>query len=541
MQEGYSIDSLETWDKLIRRFLPPSMILLPSVLKHCIEYFSSSNKSSLSQTFCNVIGIIITSAIVSPYLIIPAIVLAIISIPFRKFYLRTGRDIQRLDAIARSPVYSHISTTFDGLTALRAFGLQERFERQYLQYMNDATSTRFLVLSTGRGYSFCLDIFALAYICAVNMFLMVFPDGIPGGDVGLVLSSVLVLIGLFQSTVRKTADFETQMVSCERVLEYGTLQSEAPLTFDHQKNPHFEKKLKNWPQKGSIKFNKIYVSYDVNEEKPVLKDVTFKIKGGEKIGIVGRTGAGKSSLISVLFRLVEPSSGDIVIDNIDTQLVGLHELRNKISIIPQDPVLFSGTVRRNLDPFNLYDDTQLWAALNDANLSSAVHDMTGGLEGRIVEGGLNLSVGQRQLLCLARALLKNNKILVLDEATANVDLETDELIQKTIKTNFKGCTVITVAHRLNTIIDMDKVMVLDAGRVVEFDEPFTLLSKGHGYFHSMVRQTGDQFCKLLYSLAKNAYYKKREEDISRQIVLTGSRGASRIGSRIGSMELLTEK
>lgn len=470
-----------------------------------------------SQTLLNVVGILITSAIVSPYLMIPAIVLAILSVPFRRVYLRTARDIQRLDAIARSPVYSHISSTFDGLTALRAFGLEERFQNQFFIYVEDSTGVRFLVLATGRAYSFCLDSFALVYICAVCFFLMAFPDGIPGGDVGLVLSQVLVLIGLFQGCVRKTADFETQMVSCERVLEYGELPMEASLNnfVVENQNPLVQQKIDDWPKGGSIKFKNVSVAYGDPEAEPdaapklVLKNLTFKVKGGEKIGIVGRTGAGKSSLISVLFRLIEPD-GEVIIDNIDTQMLGLHELRRKISIIPQDPILFSGTVRRNLDPFHKYTDLELWTCLEDANLKAAVEAMPGQLEGVITEGGSNLSVGQRQLLCLARALLKNNNILVLDEATANVDLETDELIQKTIKTKFVGCTVLTVAHRLNTIIDMDKVLVLDAGKVVEFGEPYILLQEKDGVFSSMVKQTGATFSIMLYNHAKKAYYAKHE-------------------------------
>lgn len=224
-----------------------------------------------------------------------------------------------------------------------------------------------------------------------------------------------------------------------------------------------------------------------------------------QVGIVGRTGAGKSSLISVLFRLIEPH-GEVVIDNIDTQIVGLHELRSKISIIPQDPILFSGTIRQNLDPFSKYADYQLWNCLKDANLAAAVKIMPGGLDASVSEGGSNLSVGQRQLLCLARALLKRNKILVLDEATANVDLETDALIQEAIRTKFNDCTVLTVAHRLNTIIDMDRVLVLDAGKVVEYDEPFILLTeKPNGYFTGMIKETGEQMSQLLLSSARKAF------------------------------------
>lgn len=517
-------------------------------------------------TTATIVGILIQAGYVHPYQLIPATLLIMLAVPFRKVYLRTARDVQRLDAIARSPVYSHIAATFDGLTAIRAFNLQHLFQAQYYTYINDSTSVRFLVLATGRAYSFCLDLFALLYIIAVCILLMAFPSGLPGGYVGLILSSILNLIGLFQSAVRKTADFETQMVSCERVLEYGKLPQEAPLTnFTREdddeddfrpkggccswirklrkskqtekpleiKSSHhvkkdvmnmsqdempyeqvIRKKIKVWPTEGCITFRKIVVSYSTDESKPVLKGVSFVIKGGEKVGVVGRTGAGKSSMISVLFRLIEPNSGDVIIDNIDTQLLGLHELRSKISIIPQDPILFSGTVRSNLDPFSQYKDILLWAVLDNANLKSTVITMGNGLDSKISEGGSNLSVGQRQLLCLARALLRQNKILVLDEATANVDMETDELIQRTIKTKFTSCTVITVAHRLNTIIEMDKVLVLDAGLVVEFDEPYILLSSGRkehqaGYFASMCKETGPASHAALYAAAKKAFYERR--------------------------------
>ena len=209
----------------------------------------------------------------------------------------------------------------------------------------------------------------------------------------------------------------------------------------------------------------------------------------------------------MFFRLVEPE-GSITIDGIDISKLGLHDLRGKISIIPQDPVLFSGTIRNNLDPFKQYPDDKLWESLRESNLSVAVESMPGNLDANVTEGGSNLSVGQRQLLCLARALLKNNRILVCDEATANVDLETDELIQNTIKSKFQECTVLTVAHRLNTIIDMDKILVMDSGQVIEFDEPFILLKNPQGVFYSMVKETNPSYEKKLHRLAEHAYFKR---------------------------------
>ena len=222
----------------------------------------------------------------------------------------------------------------------------------------------------------------------------------------------------------------------------------------------------------------------------VLKGISCQVKGGEKIGIVGRTGAGKSSLTMAMFRLVEPAQGTITIDGLDSANLGLHDLRTKVTIIPQDPVLFSGTLRMNLDPFNIYSDEKIWSALKLSHLHAFVSSLEDGIMYNISEGGENLSVGQRQLVCLARALLKKTRILVLDEATAAVDLETDDLIQGTIRKEFRESTVLTIAHRLNTIMDYDRIMVLDKGLIAEFDTVKCLVKKKDGIFHSMVKDAG---------------------------------------------------
>lgn len=273
----------------------------------------------------------------------------------------------------------------------------------------------------------------------------------------------------------------------------------------------------------SLHYTYIIVCRYFPTDPPVLRDLTFLVEPKEKIGIVGRTGAGKSSTINALFQLSE-TSGSIIIDGIDITQIGLHDLRPKISIIPQEPVLFSGTMRKNLDPFEEFTDSQLWKSLEEVELKEAVQDLSLGLNSQMSEGanflvvdsriiglmiffsgGTNFSVGQRQLVCLARAILRNNKILVMDEATANVDPQTDALIQNTIRRKFADCTVLTIAHRLNTVMDSDKVLVMDAGSVKEYDHPFVLLQDKSGIFYGMVHQTGKSVSESLYQIAKENF------------------------------------
>jgi ATP-binding cassette subfamily C (CFTR/MRP) protein 4 len=226
-----------------------------------------------------------------------------------------------------------------------------------------------------------------------------------------------------------------------------------------------------------------------------------------QIGIVGRTGAGKSSLISALFRLAEPQ-GHVIIDGVDICQLGLHEIRSKLSIIPQDPVLFGGTVRYNLDPFNQFDDEKIWTALSQVQLKDVVETLEGQLDGIVNEGGSNFSVGQRQLFCLARALLRNNTILILDEATANVDLETDGIIQSVIRQKFINCTTLTIAHRLDTVMDCDRIMILRKGELIEFSEPHMLLQDPSSYLSKLVNHTGPAAAQRLRDMALDAHNKK---------------------------------
>ncbi|XP_037509647.1 ATP-binding cassette subfamily C member 4 isoform X1 [Rhipicephalus sanguineus] len=464
--------------------------------------------------FLNLVGVLVVVAVISPWIIIPTLILFVLFFYLRRFYMRTARDVKRLEGVTRSPVFSHLSTSLYGLSTIRAFNAQRTFERMFDLKQDHHTSAWYMFLCTARWFGITLDSICFAYITIVTMSLALSSDGsVSGGGVGLAIANALMLTGMFQWGVRQSAEIESQMTSVERVLEYSCVEPEAQLESSPGKKPPA-----TWPEHGAITFDGVSLSY-TKGEPPVLKELHCHIKAREKIGVVGRTGAGKSSIIAALFRMTEPD-GAILIDGVDIRFIGLHDLRSKISIIPQDPVLFTGPVRRNLDPFSEHSDTELWKALEEVRLKASIQDLQGGLSAEVSEGGGNFSVGQRQLICLARAVLRQNKILVMDEATANVDPRTDALIQTTIRENFANCTVITIAHRLHTIMDSDRVIVLDAGCIVEFDEPYELMKSESSQFTSMVQNTGPSMARQLWNMAREAHAQRRvhshHEDVHRE-------------------------
>ncbi|KAF0310803.1 Multidrug resistance-associated protein 1 [Amphibalanus amphitrite] len=399
-------------------------------------------------------------------------------------YVSTSRQLKRLESVSRSPIYSHFSETITGSMTIRAYGKVQDFMLQSEAKVDDNQACYYPSMIANRWLSFRLDMIGTCITFFASLFAVLARDSIDVGLVGMSVSYAMQVTQTLNWLVRMTSDVETNIVAVERIKEYSETPQEAVWVDESRPRPPPE-----WPQSGRVQFNNYQTRYRPGLEL-VLKGIDADIAGGEKIGIVGRTGAGKSSLTLALFRIIEAAAGDITLDGIRISDIGLHDLRSKITIIPQDPVLFSGTLRQNLDPFDQYSDDQVWAALEHSHLKTFVKGLAAGLQHEISEGGGNLSVGQRQLICLGRALLRKTKILVLDEATAAVDLETDDLIQATIRSEFADCTVLTIAHRLNTIMDSTRVMVLDAGRIKEMAPPSQLLADKSSAFYSMAKDAG---------------------------------------------------
>ncbi|XP_037038321.1 probable multidrug resistance-associated protein lethal(2)03659 isoform X1 [Bradysia coprophila] len=468
----------------IDTLLPPSFI---DCLSFFLEFFAT----------------IVIVAIANYWLLIPTLIMTIFFYILRYIYISTARSIKRVESLTLSPIYSHINSTLQGLSTVRASKAQHVLESEFYIHSDYNTGASYLKLTTNRAFAFWLDVVCVFYIGVVTFsFLVIDNKNVRSGNIGLAILNCINLIGMCQWGMRQTAEIESQMTSVERVMEYADLKSEAALESEPKYQPP-----PNWPSSGEIRFNDLNFKYSENGDF-VLRNVNLLIRPREKIGIVGRTGAGKSSIVQAIFRLAE-LNGEIVIDGIATSTLGLHDLRKRISIIPQEPVLFSGTLRFNLDPFDEHTDGKIWDALEQVELKSFVSSSLNGLDCRIMDGGLNFSMGQRQLVCLARAILRNNKILICDEATANVDPETDKLIQTTIRKKFSGCSVLTIAHRLHTVMDNDRILVIDAGNVVEFGHPYELLQRSDGHLTKLVNQTGSETSDVLMRIAAESFSTNR--------------------------------
>ncbi|XP_032319024.1 multidrug resistance-associated protein 7 isoform X4 [Camelus ferus] len=417
-----------------------------------------------------------------PWLLLLLPPLSIIYYCMQRRYRASSRELRRLGSLTLSPLYTHLADTLAGLPVLRAAGASYRFEEENQRLLELNQRCQFAASATMQWLDIRLQLMGAAVVSAIaGIALVQHQQGLANpGLVGLSLSYALSLTGLLSGLVSSFTQTEAMLVSVERLEEYSCDLPQEPQGRQPQLGI-------GWLTRGSVEFQDVVLVYRPGLPN-ALDGVTFCVQPGEKLGIVGRTGSGKSSLLLVLFRLLEPSSGTVLLDGVDTSQLELAELRSQLAIIPQEPFLFSGTVRENLDPRGLYEDRALWQALEQCHLSEVIISL-GGLDRELGEGGRSLSLGQRQLLCLARALLTDAKILCIDEATASVDQKTDQLLQQTICQRFANKTVLTIAHRLNTILNSDRVLVLQAGRVVELDSPAALSSRPHSLFQQLLQSS----------------------------------------------------
>ncbi|KAG8363493.1 hypothetical protein BUALT_Bualt19G0028100 [Buddleja alternifolia] len=405
-----------------------------------------------------------------------------ICIWYQQYYIPTARELARLAGIERAPILHHFAESLSGAATIRAFDQKERFTDANLCLIDNHSRPWFHNVSAMEWLSFRLNQLA-NFVFAFSLVLLVtLPEGIINPSIaGLAVTYGINLNALQASVIWNMCNAENKMISVERVLQYSNLASEAPLVIEDSRPPA------NWPEIGNICFTNLQIRYA--EHLPsVLKNITCTFPGRKKVGVVGRTGSGKSTLIQAIFRIVEPREGSIIIDDVDISKIGLHDLRSRLSIIPQDPTMFEGTVRGNLDPLDQYSDAEIWEALDKCQLGGIIRPKPEKLESTVVENGENWSVGQRQLFCLGRALLKKSSILVLDEATASVDSATDGVIQKIISREFKDRTVVTIAHRIHTVIDSDLVLVLSDGRIAEYDTPAKLLERENSFFSKLIKE-----------------------------------------------------
>ncbi|PON96560.1 ATP-binding cassette containing protein [Trema orientale] len=402
------------------------------------------------------------------FLLIP---LAWLNVWYRGYYLASSRELTRLDSITKAPVIHHFSESISGVMTIRSFRKQGSFCDENLRRVNANLRMDFHNNGSNEWLGFRLELLGSFILCLSTLFMILLPSSIiKPENVGLSLSYGLSLNGVLFWAIYMSCFVENRMVSVERVKQFTKIPSEAEWRIRDRLPPP------NWPAQGNVHLKDLQVRYRPNTPL-VLKGITLSINGGEKIGVVGRTGSGKSTLIQVFFRLVEPSGGRIIIDDIDISVLGLHDLRSRFGIIPQEPVLFEGTVRSNIDPVGDYSDEEIWKSLERCQLKDVVAAKPEKLDAPVVDNGDNWSVGQRQLLCLGRVMLKRSRLLFMDEATASVDSQTDAVIQRIIREDFASCTIISIAHRIPTVMDCDRVLVVDAGRAKEFDKPSRLIER----------------------------------------------------------------
>jgi len=419
----------------------------------------------------------------SAYSIILIAPIVLLYFLFQMFYISTSRQLKRIESTTKSPIYSHFSETISGASSIRAFKVTQEFILESNHRVDVNNASYYIGFVASRWLAIRLEFLGLIVVLVASMVAVSSRDAISPGIAGLSVTYALTVTQVLSFLVRTYSDYETNVVSVERLLEY----TRTPVEPDDEEEPSDP----NWPARGEIYYDKYSARYRP-ELDLVLNQFDLKIRQNERVGLVGRTGAGKSSVTLSLFRILDVKEGRIVIDDVDIGHINLKVLRSKLSIIPQEPILFTGTIRQNIDPTESYPDHEIWRAIDLAHLGSFLRQLPSGLDHQVSEGGSNFSVGQKQLFCLARTLLRRSKILILDEATAAVDVETDTLIQQTIRKEFRNSTILTIAHRLETIQDYDRVVVMEAGRSVEEGKPDELLAQSNSRFYQLANDSSSQ-------------------------------------------------
>ena len=447
------------------------------------------------STLLFVLGSIITSIVIIPYNLVIIPIFSIILYVLIKYVAPIISKLRKIEMVAKGPIFSTINSVLDGLAIIRSSNIEEKFRIEIKKYTNDHYRAYLAFQTLLRFNQFYGDLGASLIIILNVSFIIGLKGYIDPSLAAFSLSTSACLIGMGNQLIKYGSELGISMASTQRLLEYSDIKPEPgyflPENF----------KIK----KGEIVFSNIFMRYRPSFPYS-LSDLSFFIESGQKIGIIGRTGAGKSSILQVLFRLVNPEQGTVYLDGCDYMTIGLQNLRKQLSVIPQSPVLFTASIRDNLDPFHLSTEEEIINALNEVQLKKIVFSNEQGLDNELRGDGISLSAGQQQLLCLARAMIRKNKIIIMDEATANIDNETDRIIQDSIKNLFQGSTFLVIAHRIRTIIHSDKIMVIDAGKCKEFARPLELYKNKQSLFRKMIQHTGPEESQYLANRIKGAQY-----------------------------------
>ncbi|KAI9485487.1 MAG: hypothetical protein EXX96DRAFT_545289 [Benjaminiella poitrasii] len=516
--------SKNLYQKLLRRVLRAPMRFFDTTpigrilnrFSKDFEFIDSGVPNDLMYFFIQwlvIVSSILTVCFVLPAFVIPMAFVTFLNVVIGKRFSAASRELRRMDSVTRSPLFTHFGETLVGAATIRAYGVTRQFMNEFLRRIDANSRPFYYVWIANRWVGVRFSFLGAAVNFCTGVFILLSLNYMDSSLAGFCLSFVLSYTSQMTMAIKRYTRLEMSFNAVERVVEFMEIEQESPTITD-------VRPPRGWPLEGKIEIRDLEVRYAPDLD-PVLKGLTFSVKAKEKVGVVGRTGSGKSTLALSFFRFVEPSAGTIYIDGIDISQIGTEDLRSNLTIIPQDPVLFSGSLRSNLDPFDEFDDDDIIAALRRVELippeedvdvpeSSDQHshedlntNVFTDLETPVSEGGLNFSQGQRQLICLARALLKRNHVVLMDEATASVDFETDEAIQKTIASEFADCTILCIAHRLRTVIEYDKILVLDQGEIMEFASPLELLNMPDSIFHNMCENSGEY--ETLVALARQKH------------------------------------